>query len=208
MFINSDARKPYLSQPSETDSKKYKPSSASFKEPIVSPGTKVTLFFQLKLVRPNLPQNADKSNTWKESSSQDKLLIKSSHSSLTSLTLEIKNHHKIPSPFIKTTKDIGISPKKKNPENSKVSSSNLNSSNLSSLTLKILSKAKVGIQKWVSHTREVIFFMDLQELVKVHSPKPSPQKSSTQSVLSTVQIKSMTSLSTVSWTQHQRNQSS
>ncbi len=110
----------------------------------------------------------------------------------------MKKPRMIPSSFTKTTKDIGMYPKKKNPGNSKVSFSGLSSSNQSSLTLMISSPVKIGTLKWVFHTKEAIFCMDLQALVKALSLKPLLLKSSTQSALSTVPTKSTISTSIAS----------
>jgi hypothetical protein len=92
----------------------------------------------------------------------------------------------------KTTKVIGISQNKKNPENYKVSSSGHNLFNLLLMTLRILFSAKNGMDKWVFHIREAIFSMVLQEQVKVPSLRQLQLKLKTQFALSTVLIKLMT----------------
>lgn len=99
---------------------------------------------------------------------------------------------------MRTMADIGTSQKKKSLENYKVSFSKKILLTLSLRISEILLTVKDGTQKWEYPIKEVIFYMDLLELERVHLLKPLQLTLNFLFALLIVQIKLMIFISTVS----------
>lgn len=100
---------------------------------------------------------------------------------------------------------VGLPPRRRNPEKSRVLFSNHNLSNLYLKILKTSFSVRIGIQRWEFHTKEVIYCMVLLVQARVLLPKLLQPKSIIQYVLSIVLIRLTILTSIVYLILHQRN---
>ena len=111
----------------------------------------------------NWSLSADQSNISKEYAFMGQHSQRSKHLLITSLNLAMSKARMTISQFTKTIRVIGMFPNKKNQEDCKALSLSKISLSPSLTIFRISLKVRIGIRKWVFHTKEAIFFMALLE---------------------------------------------